>query len=129
MHNLFPQLLAHSVVGASLEDAQFDEEVDSQPPPDVGGASRYEVVGTLRDPRGEKPDWVSEVREVGFAAIKTFACIACLMRICLLLFLPCSSQSSAPDSLLPALLTCDVVIYHITEAPGQEEEASWAVQG
>ena len=59
-------------MGATLEDAQFDEEVDSQPPPDVGGASttnRYEVVGTLRDPRGEKPEWVSEVTEVGFGAI------------------------------------------------------------
>ena len=54
-------------MGATLEDAQFDEDVDSQPPPDVGGASaanRYEVVGTLRDPQGEKPDWVSEVTEV-----------------------------------------------------------------
>ncbi len=58
------------MVGATLEDAQFDEDIDSQPPPagaQEGGASaasKYEVIGTLGDPGAGKPDWVSAVVQV-----------------------------------------------------------------
>ena len=91
------QVLGHSVVGASLEDAQFDEDIDSQPPPQAGAtANRYEIIGTLGDPQAVKPDWVAEI-----------------------------IQSSSPDDLLGALLTCDVIVYH-SEV---HEETSWAVQG
>ena len=40
-----------------------------------------------------------------------------------------SLQSSSPDDLLGALLSCDVVVYHIAEAEEQVDEASWVVQG
>ncbi len=63
---LYLQVLSQSPVGATLEDAQFDEDIDSQPPAgrQAGGApaaSKYEVVGTLEEPGAEKPDWISEV--------------------------------------------------------------------
>ena len=62
------QVLSQSVVGATAEDAQFDEEIDSQPPAAGEGATaanKYEVIGTLTDPQGaEPPAWVSEVVQV-----------------------------------------------------------------
>ena len=65
------QVLAESVVGASKEQGEADEDVDSQPPPAAqdGGESsnRYEVVGTLRDGHAGRPKWVAEVVQVRMA--------------------------------------------------------------
>ena len=38
-------------------------------------------------------------------------------------------QDSSPEELLASLVACDAVVYGITEAPQQVDEASWAVQG
>ena len=51
------------MVGASLEEGNFDEEIDSQPTQKEGGAAeqnRYEIIGTLRDPSKPKPEWVTD---------------------------------------------------------------------
>lgn len=58
-------------MGASKEQEEADEEIDSQPPPAAqdGGESsnRYEVVGTLRDSHAGCPKWVAEVVQVRMA--------------------------------------------------------------
>lgn len=62
MHLL--QFIAKAVVGASLEEGNFDEEIDSQPAQKEGGAAgqnRYEIVGTLKDPSKLKPEWVADI--------------------------------------------------------------------
>ena len=58
------------MVGASLEEGNFDEEVDSQPAQNEGGAAaqnRYEIIGTLRDPSKPKPDWVADTVAVSLS--------------------------------------------------------------
>jgi len=55
------------VVGASQQDTQVDEDIDSQPPAaqqSGGAANKYEIVGTLRDAQAQKPEWVAEIVKV-----------------------------------------------------------------
>ena len=56
------------MVGASQQEAQLDEDVDSKPPAaqqqDTGAANKYEVVGTLQDAKAQKPEWVTEIVKV-----------------------------------------------------------------
>ena len=53
-----------------MEEGNFDEEVDSQPAQNEGGAAaqnRYEIIGTLRDPSKPKPDWVADTVAVSLS--------------------------------------------------------------
>ena len=56
------------MVGASQQETQLDEDVDSKPPAaqqqDTGAANKYEVVGTLQDAKAQKPEWVTEIVKV-----------------------------------------------------------------
>eukprot|EP00731_Ephydatia_muelleri_P027933 Em0019g806a len=61
---------------------------------------QYEVIGTLQSFEGEKPEWVSEVIQ------------------------PAASR----EALLAAMLTCDVIVYNISDGPETVSEASWAVE-
>jgi len=62
------QVLSQSVVGASQQEAQLDEDVDSKSPAaqqqDTGATNKYEVVGTLQDDKAQKPEWVTEIVKV-----------------------------------------------------------------
>ena len=62
------QVLSQSVVGASQQEAQLDEDVDSKPlaaqQQDTEATNKYEVVGTLQDDKAQKPEWVTEIVKV-----------------------------------------------------------------
>jgi len=61
------------VVGASQQDTQVDEDIDSQPPAaqqSGGAANKYEIVGTLRDAQAQKPEWVAEIVKVWSSQFK-----------------------------------------------------------
>ena len=66
--HIHPQVLSQSVVGASQQDTQLDEDVDSKPlaaqQQDTGATNKYEVVGTLQDAKAQKPEWVTEIVKV-----------------------------------------------------------------
>ncbi|ESP02316.1 hypothetical protein LOTGIDRAFT_199862 [Lottia gigantea] len=92
--------LSHCVVGASLEEAEEEDDnqsVDSSliPPPKEGC---YEVVGTTKAREYTKPDDVKEI-----------------------------IQYDNRDQLYEQLVECDVIVYDITEDPDQIDEAVWAV--
>ena len=56
------------MVGASQQEAQLDEDVDSKPlaaqQQDTEATNKYEVVGTLQDDKAQKPEWVTEIVKV-----------------------------------------------------------------
>ena len=56
------------MVGASQQEAQLDEDVDSKPSAaqqqDTEATNKYEVVGTLQDDKAQKPEWVTEIVKV-----------------------------------------------------------------
>lgn len=61
-------------MGASLEEGNFDEEIDSQPAQKEGGAveqNRYEIIGTLRDSSKPKPEWVTDTVAVSLRIAKS----------------------------------------------------------
>ncbi|KAL8611092.1 hypothetical protein ACOMHN_064382 [Nucella lapillus] len=92
--------LSKCVVGASLEDAEEEEDNASVTSSilDTPKEGCYEVVGTLKDREKPKPDFVKE----------------------LILF-------ENKDQLYEHLVECDVIIYDVTEDPDQIDEAVWAV--
>ena len=62
------QFLSQCVVGASLEDAEEEEDdagsvASGAVPPVKEGC--YEVIGTLKDPASKVPDGVKEIIKVG----------------------------------------------------------------
>ncbi|XP_050405998.1 adenylate kinase 7, partial [Patella vulgata] len=92
--------LSHCVVGASLEEAEEEDDaksVDSSviPPPKEGC---YEVVGTTKTRDYSKPDYIKEI-----------------------------IQYDNRDQLYEQLVECDVIVYDITEDPDQIDEAVWAI--
>ncbi|NXM65269.1 KAD7 kinase, partial [Serilophus lunatus] len=94
------EYLSSCVVGASLENADEEEEEDENgsavevpsSPEEV-----YQIVGTLSKPGSTKPRF----------ALETYAV-------------------SCREDLLSHLLACEVVLYNITEDADQVEEATWA---
>ena len=68
------QFISKAVVGASLEEGNFDEEIDSQPAQKEGGAAgqnHYEIIGTLNDPSKPKPEWVTDTVAVSLRSAKS----------------------------------------------------------
>ncbi|KAM4014382.1 adenylate kinase 7 [Anomaloglossus baeobatrachus] len=97
------QYLSTCVAGASLEEAEegAEEEEEQSVQADVAGGSRaglFQVVGSLSRLPEKKLHFPME-----------------------------SYMITSRDELLHHLLESDVIVYNITEDPGQIEEASWAV--
>lgn len=68
------QFISKVVVGASLEEGNFDEEIDSQPAQKEGGAAGqnyYEIIGTLSDPSKPKPEWVADTVAVSLRSARS----------------------------------------------------------
>ncbi|XP_076801317.1 adenylate kinase 7-like isoform X1 [Clavelina lepadiformis] len=92
--------LSSCIVGASLEDAEDEEEaevgsVHSASSPKEGS---YRIIGTMKDPDAKPPSFLAEV-----VSFKT------------------------REELLEKLLECDIIIYNITEDFDSIDEAVWSV--
>ncbi|XP_064601852.1 adenylate kinase 7-like [Liolophura sinensis] len=92
--------LSSCVVGASLEEAEEEEDAKSVDSSFVPGSKEgcYEIVGTVKDKDQQKPSFVKEL-----------------------------IQYENKDQLYEQLVECDVIVYDITEDPDQIDEAVWAV--
>ncbi|XP_032883499.1 adenylate kinase 7 isoform X1 [Amblyraja radiata] len=93
---------SNAVVGSSLEDQHEDEEQNEEEATSAKSVQvvkgKYQVVGTLKNPEEKKPDFAFEV-----------------------------FTYDTHDQLFEYLQECDIIIYNITEASEQIDEASWAV--
>ncbi|XP_054131391.1 adenylate kinase 7 isoform X2 [Melozone crissalis] len=91
--------LSTSVVGATLESAEDEEEGEENEPPvdPTSTGETYEIVGTLSNPESADLQFAKETYAV-----------------------------SSQEELLSHLLECDIVLYNITEDVSQIEEATWA---
>ncbi|XP_072895392.1 adenylate kinase 7 isoform X1 [Hemitrygon akajei] len=94
--------LSNSVVGSSLEELNDDEEQNEEETESAKSVplpqGTYRIVGTLSNPEAKKPDF----------AFETFS-------------------FETRDELFNCLQDCDIIIYNITEAAQQLDEASWVV--
>ncbi|KAK2150919.1 hypothetical protein LSH36_382g01056 [Paralvinella palmiformis] len=92
--------LSQCVVGASLEEAEEEEEDNESvasgfTPPKEGC---YEIIATMKDSSLPKPDFVKEV-----------------------------IQYETKEQLYEHMTECDIILYDVTEDPDQIDEAVWAV--
>ncbi|XP_071962489.1 adenylate kinase 7-like [Antedon mediterranea] len=93
------KFLSTCVINASLEELEEEEDTESVKSDTlVTKEGTYEIVGTLKNQDGEKPEWVTEIFNFKDKA-----------------------------QMLEHMSECDVVIYDINEDPGQIDEATWAV--
>lgn len=94
------KFLSRCVVGASLEEAEEDDDNASVSSSVMENKREgcYEIVGTVKDREKQKPDFAKEL--INF---------------------------ENKDQLYEYLVECDIIIYDITEDPDQIDEAVWAV--